>query len=70
MTKKKKLEKLTEELASLEQKVASLQQQNSTLSNEKQMLDEILNELPGTFYIWDQTPRLICRNKRHDEITE
>ncbi len=70
MTEKKKIEELAEELARQEQKVASLQHQNSTLSNEKKMLDEILNELPGTFYIWDDSPQLICRNKRHDEITE
>jgi formate hydrogenlyase transcriptional activator len=70
MTEKKKIEELVDELARLEQKVVSLQHQNSTMSNEKKMLDEILNELPSTFYIWDDTPQLICRNKRHDEITE
>ena len=70
MTEKKKIEELVEEMAKLEQKVVGLQHQNSTLSNEKKMLDEILDELPSTFYIWDDTPQLICRNKRHDEITE
>lgn len=70
MTKKQKIEKLTKELAKQEQKIVGLQHQNSTLSNEKKMLDEILDGLPGTFYIWDETFQLICRNKRHDEITE
>ncbi len=70
MTEKKKTAELMEELARQERKVVSLQHQNSTLRNEKEMLDKILDELPGTFYIWDDTPRLIRRNKRHDEITE
>jgi len=70
MTEKKKIKELVEELARQEQKVVSLQDQNATLSTEKKILDEILDELPSTFYIWDDTPKLICRNRRHDEITE
>ncbi|MCP4757397.1 MAG: PAS domain S-box protein [Proteobacteria bacterium] len=38
--------------------------------SEKKILDEILDNLPGTFYMWDDQPKLIRWNKRHDEITE
>lgn len=70
MTEKNKIKELVEELARQEQEIVSLQDQNTTLSTEKKMLDTILDELPSTFYIWDETSKLICRNKRHDKITE
>jgi PAS domain S-box-containing protein len=70
MNEKKKIKELVEELARQEKKVVILQGQNDTLSTEKKILDTILDELPSTFYIWDDTSKLICRNKRHDEITE
>jgi len=52
------------------QEVSELQRANDTLRSEKKILDEILDNLPGTFYIWDEQPQLIKWNKRHDTITE
>jgi chemotaxis protein methyltransferase CheR len=70
MAQKKKIERLTAEVSRLTSEVSRLQHLNTTLSDEKEMLDEILDRLPGTFYIWDDTPELIRSNKKHDEITE
>ena len=40
------------------------------LASEKKILEEILDNLPGTFNIWDDRPRIIRWNKRHDEISD
>jgi PAS domain S-box-containing protein len=56
--------------ANLKREIAELKRSNDLLTAEKKILDEILDNLPGTFYIWDDRPQLIRRNKRHDEITE
>jgi len=63
-------QRLQENISKLKAEVDTLKQTNATLSENKTMLDEILERLPGTFYIWDDTPELIWRNKKHDEITE
>jgi chemotaxis protein methyltransferase CheR len=70
MPQKTKIEKLKALVVKLEHKVSELKRSNVVLSEEKRILDEILDRLPGTFYIWDDTPTLIRRNKKHDEITE
>ncbi len=70
MPQKTEIEKLKALVVKLEQKVSDLKRSNVVLSEEKNILDEILDRLPGTFYIWDDTPTLIRRNKKHDEITE
>lgn len=57
-------------LQALEREVDRLGEVNDSLRSEKRILDEILDSLPGTFYIWDQRPRLIRWNRRHEEITE
>ena len=54
----------------LNREISALERSNEALKAEKKILDEILDNLPGTFYIWDDSPRLIKWNKRHDEITE
>ncbi|MGD1972257.1 MAG: hypothetical protein PVF24_11645, partial [Desulfobacterales bacterium] len=70
MPEKKEIEKLKAANTKLRQKIAELKRSNDLLTAEKKILDEILDNLPGTFYIWDDRPQLIRRNKRHDEITE
>lgn len=54
----------------MEAEISKLRHANSDLSLEKGIMDEVLDNLPGTFYIWDDRPRLIRWNKRHEEITE
>ncbi|MGD9136426.1 MAG: hypothetical protein PVH42_06675, partial [Desulfobacterales bacterium] len=51
--------------ANLKREIAELKRSNDLLTAEKKILDEILDNLPGTFYIWDDRPQLIRRNKRH-----
>jgi len=70
MPQKTEIEKLKALVVRLEHKVSELNLSNVVLSEETRILDEILDQLPGTFYIWDDTPTLIRRNKKHDEITE
>jgi len=65
-----KTENLKILVANLKREIAELKRFNDLLTAEKKILDEILENLPGTFYIWDDRPQLIRRNKRHDEITE
>jgi len=65
-----KTENLKILVANLKREIAELKRSNDLLTAEKKILDEILDNLPGTFYIWDDRPQLIRRNKRHDEITE
>ena len=63
-------EKLKMLVTNLKREIAELKRSNDLLTAEKKILDEILDNLPGTFYIWDDRPQLIRRNKRHDQITE
>jgi formate hydrogenlyase transcriptional activator len=70
MPQKTEIEKLKIVVARLEREISGLQRSNVVLSEENRTLDKILNQLPGTFHIWDDTPELIRRNKKHDEITE
>jgi len=70
MPEKTDIEELKTEVAKLKRKIAKLKRFNDTLKSEKKVLDEILDRLPGTFYIWDDRPQLIRWNNRHDEITE
>jgi len=70
MSGENEIEKLKLLIANLEHEISALRRSNADLSSEKKILDEILDNLPGTFYIWDDTPRIIRWNKRHDEITE
>jgi len=70
MPEKKEIEKLKAANAKLRHEITELKHSNDLLTAEKKILDEILDNLPGTFYIWDDRPQLIRRNKRHDEITE
>jgi chemotaxis protein methyltransferase CheR len=70
MPAENKTEKLKATIAELKHEISELKHSNDLLKSEKKILDEILDNLPGTFYIWDDRPQLIRRNKRHDEITE
>jgi len=70
MPDKNKIEKLKAANAKLRHEISELKRSNDLLASEKKILDEILDNLPGTFYIWDDRPRRIRSNKRHDEITE
>jgi chemotaxis protein methyltransferase CheR len=70
MPEKKETEKLKILVSNLNSEISELKRSNELLTAEKKILDEILENLPGTFYIWDDRPQLIRRNKRHDEITE
>jgi len=70
MPAENKIEKLKATIAELKHSISELKRSNDLLVSEKKILDEILDNLPGTFYIWDDTPRIIRWNKRHDEITE
>jgi len=70
MPDKIKTENLKILVANLKREIAELKRSNDLLTAEKKILDEILDNLPGTFYIWDDRPQLIRRNKRHDQITE
>ena len=69
MPAENKTEKLKATIAELKHEISELKRSNDMLTAEKKILDEILENLPGTFYIWDDQPQLIRRNKRHDEIT-
>jgi len=70
MPAENKIEKLKATIAELNNEIFELKRSNVALASEKKILDELLDKLPGTFYIWDDTPRIIRWNKRHDEITE
>jgi len=64
------IKSLKDKIAKLNQEISRLRKKNEALRSEKKILDEILDNLPGTFYIWDDRPRLIRWNRRHEEITE
>ena len=70
MPAENKTEKLKTTIVELKHEISELKHSNDLLKSEKKILDEILDNLPGTFYIWDDRPQLIRRNKRHDEVTE
>lgn len=70
MPEKKEIEKLKAANAKLRHEIFELKRSNDLLASEKKILDEILDNLPGTFYIWDDQPQIIRWNKRHEEITE
>jgi PAS domain S-box-containing protein len=67
---KPKIKNLKNTIANLNREISRLSQRNETLTAEKKILDEILDNLPGTFYIWDERPQLIRWNHKHEEITE
>ena len=70
MPAENKTERLKATIVELKHEISELKHSNDLLKSEKKILDEILDNLPGTFYIWDDRPQLIRRNKRHDEVTE
>jgi len=70
MPEKTDIERLKTEVAKLKRDISGLKRSNAKLTAEKRILDGILDRLPGTFYIWDDRPRLIRWNKKHEEITE
>ena len=70
MSKKIDIKELKRTVTELKSEIVELKRSNDLLNSEKKILDDILDNLPGTFYIWDDSPRLIRWNKRHEEITE
>lgn len=64
------IKSLKNTIVNLNQEISRLSQKNEILTAEKKILDEILDNLPGTFYIWDERPQLIRWNRKHEEITE
>jgi len=64
------IEKLKKTVARLKREISEVKRSNALLGSEKKIFDEILDNLPGTFYIWDDRPQLIRWNKKHEEITE
>ncbi len=69
MSEKTDIEELKRAIAKLESEISETKRFNDSLESEKKVLGEILDSLPGTFYIWDDRPRLIRWNKKHEEIT-
>ena len=70
MPGKNDIEEMKSVVAKLKRDISELNRSNATLTAEKKILDEVLDNLPGTFYIWDDQSKLIRRNKKHDEVTE
>ena len=64
------IEKLKRAVTKLKREISKIKRSNDSLTSEKKILDETLDRLPGTFYIWDERPQLIRWNKKHEEITE
>jgi chemotaxis protein methyltransferase CheR len=69
MPKTNEIKKLKTVLSKLKREISELKRSNDSLKSEKKILDEILDSLPGSFYIWDEKPRLILWNRRHEEVT-
>ncbi len=69
MPKTNEIKKLKTALSKLKREISELKRSNDSLKSEKKILDEILDSLPGSFYIWDEKPRLILWNRRHEEVT-
>ena len=67
---KPEIKSLINTISKLNREISCLSQKNEILTAEKKILDEILDNLPGTFYIWDERPQLIRWNRKHEEITE
>ena len=70
MPEKTDIEELKTAVTKLKRDISRLKGSNAALKAEKRVLDEILDSMPGTFFIWDDRPRLIRWNKKHEEITE
>ncbi len=70
MPDKNDIEKMKNVITKLKHDISELNRSNATLTAEKEILDNILDNLPGTFYIWNDQSQLIRRNKKHDEVTE
>jgi len=64
------IEELNKAIAKLKHEISEIKRSNDSLKSEKKILDETLDSLPGTFYIWDDHSQLIRWNRRHEEITE
>ncbi|MDX1813107.1 MAG: sigma 54-interacting transcriptional regulator, partial [Gammaproteobacteria bacterium] len=64
------IEELKRTVKKLKREISKLKLSKDSLASEKKILDETLDNLPGTFYIWDDRPQLIRWNKMHEEITE
>jgi PAS domain S-box-containing protein len=60
---------LAEKNRQLERKIAELEQAGTALSQEKQFSDDIINSLPATFYMLDQSARLVRWNHKFCEVT-
>jgi len=60
---------LSEKNRQLERKIVELEQAGAALSQEKQFSDDIINSLPGTFYMLDQSARLVRWNHKLCEVT-
>lgn len=60
---------LSEKNRQLERKIIELEQAGASLSQEKQFSDDIINSLPGTFYMLDQSTRLVRWNHKLCEVT-
>jgi len=69
LTEKYSVEELSRTVRKLKNDMAALKRSNDELLAEKKILDDILDQLPGTFYIWDDRPRLIRWNKQHEIVT-
>jgi hypothetical protein len=54
-TDKPTVKSLKDKIANLNQEISLLGQKNEILTAEKKILDEILDNLPGTFYIWENS---------------
>lgn len=70
MLEKTDIEELKRAVTKLKREIYELKCSNDSLKSDKRILDEILDSLPGTFYIWDDRPRLVRWNRKHEEITE
>ena len=53
MPERSDIEELKKAIAKLTREISELKHSKGSLKSEKKILDEILNSLPGTFYIWD-----------------
>lgn len=62
-------ETLKNTIADLTRQISDLKRSYTSVKWEKKILDKILDNLPGTFYIWDDRPQLIRWNRKHEEIT-
>jgi len=70
MPEKTDIEELKNVVTKLKRDISELSRSNAALAAEKEILDDILGNLPGTFFIWNDQSQLIRRNKKHDVITE